>query len=509
MKTLKAILGLSALLFLPAASSRLLASDANPGVLRFDEPQLTVPASATTAVVQVERSQGHAGTVTVAYSATAGTATAGVDFTPTSGTLTWAGDDESPKTFTVTLLLSANRTGKTVILALSNPTGGATILDTRGQETLILSDGGNGNGGDDGGHHGAAGEIGFDEQDYVGLPAAGKAVITVERSSGSNGAVSIDYATTAGGTAVAGTDFTPASGTLTWAAGDESLKTFFVPLLANGAGTVKLVLTNPTGGATLSTVRNMALLSIGGPGHDDHGHDPGPGNGPGTIKLDEDSFQVIAGNTATITVERSGGHAGTASVHYATSDGSGVAGTDYDAASGTLTWGPDEEGPKTFQVTTHANPNGSGKTFRLTLSDPTVATLGDPTTATLFLLDKNGDTSPCTDDDTTLCAASGRFRVRVTWRTGAGQTGAGHAARLNANSGTFWFFAPDNTEMLIKVLDACTPFNAYWVFYAATTDVSFTVEVTDTRSGLVKRYSNPYGQAALTITDTGTFATCH
>jgi len=135
--------------------------------------------------------------------------------------------------------------------------------------------------------------------------------------------------------------------------------------------------------------------------------------------------------------------------------------------------------------------------------------LAEGKTSTLFVLDKNGDTTPCSDDDSTLCAAGGRFRVRVTWRTGQGLTGPGHAVKLNANSGAFWFFSADNTEMLVKVLDACTPpFNSFWVFYAATTNVGFSVEVTDTRSGLVKTYSNPYGLAAPSINDTGTFATC-
>ncbi|HYX25705.1 MAG TPA: Calx-beta domain-containing protein, partial [Thermoanaerobaculia bacterium] len=279
MRTTKAILGLAALLLLPASAGRLLASDGGgsggAGVLRFDEPQMTVEAGATTAVVRVERSDGHNGAVSVGYAAAAGTATAGVDFTPATGTLSWADGDETTKTFTVALLGSSGRAGKTVILTLGNPTGGAAILAARGQETLILSASGSGNGGggggggDDGGggHESGTGEIGFDEHDYVGLPAAGKAVITLERSSGSTGAVSVDY-NTQDGTAVAGTDYTPAAGTLNWAAGDESLKTFFVPLLANGAGTVKLILSNPKGGATLSSVRNLALLSIGGPGHD-------------------------------------------------------------------------------------------------------------------------------------------------------------------------------------------------------------------------------------------------
>jgi len=506
MRTAKAVLTMAIFLILPAFAGRAQATDAGPGVLRFDEPSFQVPSGATVVTVNVERSSGSSGAVSVHYSATAGTAAAGIDFVATSGTLSWANGDEATKTFAVTVMLNAASAGKTVQLNLFDAAGGATILSTRAQALLVLpgGSGGGDDGGGDGGH--GTGVIGFDEHDYVAVAAAGKAVITVEREGAAAGAVSIDYHTQ-DGTAVAGKDYTAASGTLHWPAGDESKKTFFVPLSLNGAGTVKLILSNPQGGATLSTEHAMALLSIGGPGHEDH--PPGQGGGAGTIKFDEDSFQVIAGDTATITVERSGGHAGAVSVQYATSDGSGVAGTDYLTTSGTLSWGPDEQGVKTFQVDSLINPQGSGKTVRLTRSNPTGgATLAEGKTSTLFVLDKNGDTTPCSDDDSTLCAAGGRFRVRVTWRTGQGLTGPGHAVKLNANSGAFWFFSSDNTEMLVKVLDACAPFNSFWVFYAATTNVGFSVEVTDTRSGLVKTYSNPYGLAAPSINDTGTFATC-
>ncbi|MEA2694065.1 MAG: hypothetical protein QOJ16_3452 [Acidobacteriota bacterium] len=479
------------------------------GVLRFDEPSFTIPAGTTVVTVRVERSEGETGAVSVGYSATPGTAVAGTDFVPTSGTLSWGNGDGTAKTFNVTLLPASGNAGKTIQLTLANPAGGATILASRGQALLILPGGSGGGGGEHGGG-GGAGVLGFDEHDYVAVSTAGKAVITVERSGSAVGAVAVGY-TTIDGSALAGKDYTPTSGLLSWAAGDESTKTFFVPLLPNGAGTVKLLLGNPTGGATISPEHGTALLSIGGPGHEDHPPVPpgGPGGNPGTIKFDEGSFQVVAGETATIAVERSGGHAGAVSVQYTTGDGSGVAGTDYTTTTGTLTWGPDQEGVKTFQVHTFANPKGSGKTVRLTLSNPTGnATLGEGKTATLFLLAKNGDTSSCSDDDTTLCTAGGRFRVRVTWRTGDGQTGPGHTTKLNANSGAFWFFSPDNTEMLVKVLDACNGFNSYWVFYAATTNVGFSVEVTDTQTGLVKTYSNPYGLAAPSVNDTGTFATC-
>ena len=72
----------------------------------------------------------------------------------------------------------------------------------------------------------------------------------------------------------------------------------------------------------------------------------------------------------------------------------------------------------------------------------------------------------------------------------------------------FWFFNADNWEMLIKVLNGCSITNHFWVFAAATTNVEYTLQVTDTDTGVVKQYFNPLGVSAAAITDTGAFATC-
>jgi hypothetical protein len=75
---------------------------------------------------------------------------------------------------------------------------------------------------------------------------------------------------------------------------------------------------------------------------------------------------------ATITVSRTGGSLGAVSVHYATSDGTALAGADYVATSGTLNWADGDTADKTFPVTV----NGTGiyaanKTVNLTLSAST------------------------------------------------------------------------------------------------------------------------------------------
>jgi hypothetical protein len=62
--------------------------------------------------------------------------------------------------------------------------------------------------------------------------------------------------------------------------------------------------------------------------------------------------------------------------------------------------------------------------------------------------------------------------------------------------------------MLVKVLNACGLNQRYWVFYAATTNVEFTLTVTDTQTGKTKVYFNPINTPAPPVQDTSAFATC-
>lgn len=96
------------------------------GMLRFTQASYSVTEGGT-ATITVQRVGGDDGTVSVRYSASAGTASAS-DFTPTSGTLTWANNDDDPKTFTVvTANDSTSEANETIQLTLSLPSGGAVV----------------------------------------------------------------------------------------------------------------------------------------------------------------------------------------------------------------------------------------------------------------------------------------------------------------------------------------------------------------------------------------------
>src|SRR5262245_13904143 len=84
----------------------------------------------------------------------------------------------------------------------------------------------------------------------------------------------------------------------------------------------------------------------------------------------------------------------------------------------------------------------------------------------------------------------------------------GHPVSLTRDAGYFWFFDPNNVEVVVKVLDGCPVNGRRWVFAAGLTDVHVVLIVTDTQTGASKTYVNPIGTAFLPIQDTDAFSTC-
>ncbi len=115
---------------------------------------------------------------------------------------------------------------------------------------------------------------------------------------------------------------------------------------------------------------------------------------------------------------------------------------------------------------------------------------------------------PCQADETTHCLSNGRFRVQADWTAPNGDEGDGIAILGAADSGEFWFFNTDNTELIVKVLDACEAFGAHWVFAGGLTDVEVTIEVTDTMTGETVEYENEQGDPFVPVLDVTSFNDC-
>lgn len=108
------------------------------------------------------------------------------------------------------------------------------------------------------------------------------------------------------------------------------------------------------------------------------------------------------------------------------------------------------------------------------------------------------------------CLQDGRFRVRAYAYTA--DTADGGYERIAARvkealmgdeATSFYFFAFDNPELLVKVVNACGVNGRYWVFGSAATDLDYYVTVTDLATGEERIYrrnrSNPL------ISDTNAF----
>ena len=122
-----------------------------------------------------------------------------------------------------------------------------------------------------------AGALNFESAEYESSENAGSVSLRVVRTSGSTGELSVEYCTE-DGTAQAGTDYQPVSGTLSWADGDQTPKEFIVPILndniAEGVETVTLLLQKPAENSWLNSVES-AQLNI----EDDAGNGGGSSGG--------------------------------------------------------------------------------------------------------------------------------------------------------------------------------------------------------------------------------------
>lgn len=167
-------------------------------------------------------------------------------------------------------------------------------------------------------------------------------------------------------------------------------------------------------------------------------------------------------------------------------------------------------GPHIFEETFQVGPLPAGE-YDVRFFDFGVAQGAQPYLERKTLIVHDADR--CVPSDTALCLQDGRFRVEVAWKDFQGQTGKGHAIPLEKrdDSGLVWFFAPDNIELTVKVLNGCSmPGNAghgsWWVFLSSGSTVEYTVTVTDTATGRKKTYKNALGESAPLIADTSAFS---
>jgi hypothetical protein len=204
------------------------------------------------------------------------------------------------------------------------------------------------------------GVLQFNTSSITKLENSGSFTISVVRTGGSAGTVTVHYATI-NGTAIAGQDYTDTNGTLTLLDGEAS-KAITVPIIDNatpeGDETLTISLSNQTNGATLGGIGSAQLII--------------QDNELPTLSIsDVSQAEGNAGATAfTFTVTLSNAIANNVDISYVTAPGTATSGSDYQAASGALTI-PTGQTAKTItvQVNGDATPEPD-ETFTVNLSFP-------------------------------------------------------------------------------------------------------------------------------------------
>ena len=199
-------------------------------------------------VFTVSLTPASAQTVTVTYATAAGTATADTDYLRAEGALAFA-PGETTKTITViTKGDTLNEANETFFVDLSDPSN-ASIGKGRGQGTILNDD--------------ALPKLTINDISAVeGNAGTTVAVFTVTLTPVSGRTVTVNYATADGTATVAGNDYAPTSGTLTFAPGETS-KSIAVAVIGD---TVKerneTFLVNLTGATNAAIKRTRGRCTI-------------------------------------------------------------------------------------------------------------------------------------------------------------------------------------------------------------------------------------------------------
>ncbi len=350
---------------------------------------VTVDEDVGTAVLAINMTNNSNSTVSVDVTTADGTARQGDDYTTFEGIVSWQPGETGRKTVEISILDDdVYELDETFTVRLANPVIG---LINNGTATVSIVD-------DDDLPELSIADLTIGEDD-------GQATLIVTMSGLSSQEVSVSYAT-ADGTARANADYTAASGTLTWRAGETGPKSVAVAILDD-----EVYENNETFVVNLSSAVNAALA-----------------DGSATVTIEEDDPLPVVTIVQTLVVdepeEADGNVFLTATmdrassvnvtVNYATSDDTAVKGRDYLETTGTLTWQPGETGIKSLPVVVKADrifePN---EVFLVTLSNPTNATLNN---ATARVTISNSDDLPTVQvlDNVTVTEGQGvRARIQV------------------------------------------------------------------------------------------------
>lgn len=357
------------------------------GDLQFAAALYAVREDAGVATLGVDRVGGDNGAVTVRYSTLDGSAITGEDYLRAQGLLSWNNGETQRQFIDIPILKDTVTEGEEIVhVNLFDPTGEARlgrpgsallkVIDSFGQVDT----------------HALPGTIRFSQSTYQVAQVSRNAVLTVQRVDGSQGVVTVQYATE-DGSAQAGEDYATQMGSLTWFDDDITQRDIIIPILDSAVTErqLRVNLSQPTGEAQLG-IPDSAVLEIVDSLATPTTHLTNPA---GVLQFSATRYRVSEdGGSATITVTRTTGSEGVIEVDYRTQDDTAKTSQDYIATEGTFRWLNGETDEKHFNVGLLDNGSiGADKQVRLILSSPTGnAILGKNAQAVLVIEDNDATT---------------------------------------------------------------------------------------------------------------------
>lgn len=348
--------------------------------------------------------------------------------------------------------------------------------------TVVVRDTSGGGGGEE---ETGPGTLSIDPGAYEVDENGGSASLTIVRTGGSDGKVTVTV-TTVGASAKKGKDFTNRKVKLTFNNGDRGPKTFTVPIkndrTVEGDESFVVTLSKPTGGVTIGN--SSAEVTI----HDDESAEDSALLAPFGVEAAGVSGREIrlawaADGPATkaVRIERSNGDGDFREIAVVPAGG----GEYVDAG---LTSGA------RFHYRLRAEGSGELSEYSEVVAAATDGAIGS-----------------CAGGAQALCLGGGRFEAKATFR-GADDEPLRAALRSEApaggHTGLLAFGNAGDPELMLKVVNGCAENDHFWVELAALTDFELEVSVRDTQTGRTWVFYNPAGRAAGARRDLDAFGTC-
>lgn len=370
------------------------------GVVTFSSGDYT--ANSTNAAVSVLRTNGAYGTVSVNYTTVTNGSTAVLnsDYRASSGILTFLAG-QTNKTFNVQVLSTnyitpVEKIVNLVLFNLQSPFNNLASFGTSNAVLRIINPN-------------FAGFLNFSTNAYFAKLSRTNAYLTVTRTVGSKGTLSVTVITT-NGTAFSPTNYLATTNVLVWNNGDVSPRVVAVPLVNDDSfGTPDLTfgvsltspLLNGTNNSSLLGSVSNAVVTI----QNDNTY--------GVFSFSQPTYQVNEnGGSAVLNVIRTGSLRGSVDVDYQTVDGTAVDPSNYSGTIDTLSFAPGE----TLQtivvpivddaIANNLAPEDFKFNVQLTAVSPG-ATLGAFTNAEVRLVDAQGYIRPPGGVDDTYNAIPG------------------------------------------------------------------------------------------------------